>query len=253
MNDMEYIGFCPICEAPARFKSTEAWYREHLFCMSCENGSLPRERALASVLNEIVPDWRNRRIHECSPIWRGISLKLAREGSHYLSTQFFPEYPTGEIVNGFRNEDLQKQTFPDESFDIVVALDVMEHVFRPQDAVKEIWRTLSNGGVFIATWPISNRLVQGMRQRAIEDDHGQVKMLEPAVYHETMIGDGRSLVTVDYGYDVHKSLAQWAPFDVRILRFHDEHQGIIGDYTDVIVCRKREAESGYVRLIKKAK
>ncbi|MCV3769067.1 class I SAM-dependent methyltransferase [Rhizobium sp. TRM95796] len=205
------------------------------------------------MLGEIMPDWRIRRIHECSPIWRGISLKLATEAPHYMGSQYYPGASRGEIIDGFRNEDLQDQTFDDESFDLVVALDVMEHVFRPQDAIKEIWRTLSDNGVFIATWPISNRLVQAVRQRASEGEEGNLVMHEPAVYHETMMGDGRSLVTVDYGYDIHKSLAQWAPFDVRISRFHDQHQGIIGDYTEVIVCKKRKTESGFVRLVKKSR
>ena len=46
-------------------------------------------------------------------------------------------------------------------------------------------------------------------------------------------------MTVDWGYDVHKLFAEWAPFDVRVTRFADRTHGVLGAYNEVIVCRKR--------------
>ncbi len=56
-------GFCPICDKPAKFTSRDPWYRDHLLCGSCENGSVPRERALMHVLRTSFPQWRELRIH----------------------------------------------------------------------------------------------------------------------------------------------------------------------------------------------
>jgi hypothetical protein len=35
-------------------------------------------------------------------------------------------------------------------------------------------------------------------------------------------------------------IASWAPFDVEVIRFADRLHGIIGEYTEVLVCWKRE-------------
>jgi len=43
--------------------------------------------------------------------------------------------------------------FPDNSFDLVVALDVLEHIKDDKKAIKESWRVLKPGGYFLATVP----------------------------------------------------------------------------------------------------
>jgi hypothetical protein len=62
---------------------------------------------------------------------------------------------------------------------------------------------------------------------------------DPPEYHGNPIDGKGALVTWDYGYDVHKLIASWAPFAIEITRFSDRHLGILGEYTEVILCRKR--------------
>jgi len=198
---------------------------------------LVRERALALVLNEVAPNWRRLRIHESSPADRGISRKLRSQAPRYLGSYYYPDKKFGEFVGSLRNEDLEKQTFFDETFDVVVTLDVMEHVFQPAKVYQEIYRTLATGGYYIHTFPIKKAIVDGAMPRAALGADGKVKFLvEPPEYHGSPFGE--SLVTYDYGYDVTRQISEWAPFDVRISRFWDKHHGIIGEFTEVIVCRK---------------
>jgi hypothetical protein len=63
-------------------------------------------------------------------------------------------------------------------------------------------------------------------------------LIEPAEYHGNPIDASGSLVTFDYGYDIGRQIAAWAPFDVRISRFWDSTYGIIGEFTEVAVCTK---------------
>lgn len=49
--------------------------------------------------------------------------------------------------------DLKQQRLPEDRFDIVTAFDVLEHLQRPIDAVKDIRRSLVHGGLFCFNTP----------------------------------------------------------------------------------------------------
>ena len=232
-----FEGVCPICEVNQTFVSDGEWFRDQLRCISCH--SRVRERALALVLGEILPNWRGLAIHESSPAARGISLKLLREAKGYVASQFFQDVSRGASKNGVRSEDLEQQTFCDESFDCIITLDVMEHVFNPELVYKEAWRTLRPSGFYIHTFPIHRSRVDAFRVRASIGANGEVIHHCDPEYHGNPIDASGALVTYDYGYDVSKQIAEWAPFDVRVMRFCDKTHGILGEFTEVIVCRKR--------------
>ena len=237
---LEYMGTCPICEAPTSFRANGPWLRDTLRCLSCPNGSLPRERALALVLNEAIPNWRDCSIHESSPENRGISKKIRTEAKNYIATQFFTGVSLGQMHQGFRNEDLQHLTFPDNTFDLFVSLDVFEHIPDPRLALCEIWRTLRPDGVMLSTFPVRKAQLTAVEPRIVFNRDGTVTHLKKPEYHGNPISPSGSLVTVDYGYDIHQKMAEWASFDVRVYRFNDKQHGILGEYTDVFLCRKRE-------------
>ena len=57
---------------------------------------------------------------------------------------------------GFNNlvlGEAEKTDFAPESFNLVVALDVLEHINDDNKAIKEAWRILKNEGYFLATVP----------------------------------------------------------------------------------------------------
>lgn len=230
-------GRCPICEALTTYEANGPWLRGTLICLKCQ--SVPRERAVALVLDEVRPLWRAQAIHESSPCDRGISPKMRAECRNYIASHYFDNEPLGSMVGAFRNEDLERQTFANESFDIVVTIDVFEHLFDPAAALREIHRTLKKGGVHIAAFPMSKGQVEPVRWRSKRHPDGTIEHLLPEQYHGNPISEEGSLVTVDYGYDAHQAFADWAPFDVRILRFADHRAGVLGEFTDVVVFKKR--------------
>lgn len=229
-------GFCPVCEAEVEFTAENAWYRDYLLCSGC--GSIPRERALALVLSLRFPEWRRFAIHESSPGLRGVSPKMKRECPGYLASQFFPGQSLGAAVRGFRNENLESQTFADASFDLVVTLDVMEHVNQPDRVMQEVARTLKPGGAYLFVVPTYKGKVTSER-RALYKEDGEIQHFAEPEYHGNPVSDAGSLVTFHYGYDLAESIHSWAGMDVEVLRFHDHHHGIIGDFTEVYIAGNR--------------
>jgi SAM-dependent methyltransferase len=193
---------------------------------------------LAYVLNQLRPNWRNLAIHESSPANRGISAKLKRDCKGYIATHYFPNAKPGSIVRGFRNENIEKSTFSDGVFDVVITLDILEHVFNPRALFKDIFRTLKQGGLYISTFPIKKDQVKSHVPRVRITETGEIEELVPAEYHGNPINGKGALVTFDYGYTVHQMIPQWAPFEVEITRFCNRHLGILGEYTEVATCYK---------------
>lgn len=223
-------GWCPICEAPARFSARDGWFRDHLLCETC--GSIPRERALALVLKRMLPGWSALRIHESSPADRGISAQFRQRAAAYVPTHFFPGEPVGQVVSGFRNENLERQTFADASFDLVVSLDVLEHVNEPEQALREICRTLVPGGVHAFTVPTYKRRTTSERRARYLPD-GRVEHLFEPEYHGNPVDESGTLVTFHYGYDLASLVATWTGMSCEVTRFHDARHGILGEFTEV--------------------
>ena len=230
----KHDGFCPVCARAATFVAGHSWYRDFLVCTHC--GSVPRERAMATAIEGVLPNWRTVRIHESSPSNRGISRRMAEECPAYQATQYFPQWPTGEPHEGVRNENLERQTFADESFDLVVTLDVMEHVFDPGLVCREVSRTLRPNGYYIFTTPTYKEAVLS-RQVARQTETGIEIDGEP-MYHGNPVDPNGSLVTWLYGYDLAELIHAWSGLDVSVTRFHNHRLGIIGEHTEVYVCQK---------------
>jgi SAM-dependent methyltransferase len=229
-------GVCPICAADVRFRARNGWFRDALRCSGCN--SIPRERALALVLERRFPDWRRLAIHESSPAERGISKKLARECGAYVASQFFPGAPPGATVRGFRNENLEAMTFGDAAFDLTVTLDVMEHVNQPDEVLREVARTLKPGGAYLFTVPTYKEKVASER-RAFYRPDGGIDHLAEAEYHGNPVSDAGSLVTFHYGYDFASLISAWSGLDVEVARFHDHRHGVIGEFTEVYLGIRR--------------
>jgi SAM-dependent methyltransferase len=233
MHILENIGYCPICMGEARFVADQDWLRDHYVCEQCK--SIPRQRALVEVLNIFRPNWRSLRIHESSPI-----MRVFFDQCHNYSYSFFYEdVPVGCYKDGNRCENLETLTFSDGSFDIFITQDVLEHVFQPDKALAEITRVLRPGGIHIFTAPKNKHLLKSYRRANILD--GAVEHLHEPIYHGNPIGDGRSLVTWDYGADFDDLIQQWSGCNTCNFIIRDRSRGIDGEYLDVFVTLKEPA------------
>src|SRR5688572_8642909 len=177
LNGKTNIGICPICEHKTLFIKQAEWLRDNYFCIFC--WSIPRQRAFMKVLQKEFPDWRQMHIYESSPCGAS-SRKLQREGKNYFPSQYYSDVRPGACKKGVRCENLEKMTFADGSFDLVITQDVFEHVLNPAPAFREIARVLKPGGAHVFTVP----LYKGRKTviRALGEGN-RIQYLHEPMYH----------------------------------------------------------------------
>ena len=232
-----HAGFCEICNAEVEFRSDQVWFRDFLACPQCH--SVPRERALMRVLKTHAPNYAALKIHESSPCGRGISTHLASVCRDYSYSHYFPDVPFGRRhpTRKERCESLEALTFADASFDLIVTQDVMEHVLDPAAAFREINRVLRPGGMHVFTVPIVNK-AQPSAPRARRSPDGAIEHLKEAQYHGNPIDAKGSLVTMDWGYDILRTIYNETGMASTLVMIEDIDHGIRAEYIDVIVSRK---------------
>jgi SAM-dependent methyltransferase len=226
-------GWCPICEEKVLFSSTSCWFRDSLLCSKC--ASIPRERALMRVIMERFPNYRDLVIHETSPVNRGASAKLLSTCSKYTTSQYFKDVKMGVLhKSGVRCENLESLTFADTSFDLFVSQDVMEHVFNPINAFREIHRVLKPGGAHIFTVPLINKW-QPSERWANLDNNGAIVHYGAPEYHGNPVDPDGALVTMHWGYDIAAFIAENAKMSTIIIKIDDIGQGIRAEFIEVLV------------------
>lgn len=186
------------------------------------------------VLEQQFPNFRMLAIHESSPCGPA-SDRLARECPGYIPSQYFPAASPGGEQDGFRNENLEKITFPDNSFDLTITQDVMEHVLNPDRAFAEIARTLKPGGAHLFTLPLYARAET--KVRAVETAQG-VEYLADKEFHGNPVDAAGSLVVSEWGLDLADFIYRSSGMSTVTYRSVDRKQGIDGEFLEVFVSRK---------------
>jgi len=189
-------------------------------------------------IEKYFPEWRNLEIHESSPGDRGASVKLKNECKKYVASQYFPGRTLGSYINKIRNEDLEHQTFPDESFDIVISQDVMEHIYNPENAFKEISRTLRRGGCYIFTVPIINKH-NPTEVWAVKGKDDEPVFLKNPEYHSNPVDTKGSPVTMHWGFDIVDFIREKSLLETKIDYINNLDYGIRAEFIEVLVSFKK--------------
>jgi SAM-dependent methyltransferase len=232
---------CPICQKTKTFTASNDFWdaRDNLKTDHCPYGRCwTRERAIAHVVKSFYPERTlgKLKIHESSPADRGISTWLKLICKHYLQSGYYPQAAPGALVGGLRNENLESQTFPGGVFDLVIHLDVMEHLFNPFAALREIYRTLKPGGRTIFSAPTGWDTFAS-EQVAFRTETGIEIRGEPE-YHINPQDEQGSLVTWRYGYDFPLLISRETNFDTEVRRFQSRQAAATGVMTEIYILTK---------------
>lgn len=139
------------------------------------------------------------------------------------------------VHEGYHTEDLARQTFPDESFDLVITSDVLEHLPEARESMIEVARTLKTGGVHIFTVPWYKEKGTLVRAKLVS---GEMVHLEEPDYHGNPVSADGSLVITEWGREFPSLLAGWVNLPVSVFHLKDRKKGLDGEFIEVFSFRK---------------
>ena len=203
----ELVQVCALCGDRARFTQAPGLCRRAARCSAC-NGTLRNHDVARAILQTYAPGadalpraldrLRPLKIFEAQASGQLHQALAALPG--YRCAEFFDEVAPGRNnAAGIRCEDLGRLTFPDDSFDLVVTQDVLEHVPDPDAAFREISRVLTPSGYHIFSVPLHEGHRTAARRRRTTD--GETDLLPP-VYHADPLRAAGCLACTDFGDDL---------------------------------------------------
>lgn len=180
--------FCPVCKNSPKEFVTGGNNRPNCRCPYC--GSLERHRSLYLFFENIMP-LRGKNILAIAP------LECMK---HYIEDVPGVTLISGDINSGI---DLTVLQYKDATFDVVIALHVLEHIEDEDRVMKEIWRVLKPDGVAVIMVPLHQNP---------DPRYGHVRRYDDL---EAMAEYGFKIVKVDNtSFDVDKQLYGLADTDI---------------------------------------
>jgi len=144
-----------------------AGYGKNIICPNCLANA--RERLVVAMLQHHI-NIDNKKI-----------LHLSPEKNVYQYLQTKSQVVTADLAPGFyknidkqiKTEDATAFSFADQSFDVVIANHVLEHIPDDLKAMSEIFRVLKKGGVAILQVPYSETISESIEESLIENPERQ--------------------------------------------------------------------------------
>ncbi len=186
--------------------------KESLDCSSCR--AKLRARRLASVLLDLYPAGNPPAtdLHAWAQTPQAQALHIAEinriEGlhdqliqlPHLAASDYHDPSAPGVFDPSAPHEDLTALTYPDDSFDLVLTSETLEHVPDLEAALAEIYRVLKPGGRHLFTIPMIPRVPHTFTRAHLEPD-GQITILIPPLLHHPG-GDTGYPVFHEFGADL---------------------------------------------------
>jgi len=206
------FGYCTLCGFHTQFLCYEPdempCKRNTFVCRECH--SLARNRHVAMAVLDVYRDRvAANSLSEFAREFDGsiyvMDVKEAiyrclRTAQNFTCSEYIDNVPSGEWRKGILCQDVQNMTFPDDSFDLVITEDLLEHVPFPEKAFDEIHRVLKPGGHHIGTIPIKWHLEKSAPRAKLVD--GKIVHLEEPEYHGDPFRPEGILAYTDFGHDM---------------------------------------------------
>ena len=232
---------CTVCGGDAHYAPTpsEQNLREAIVCVGCR-AAYRNVKLADAILGELGVTDRGSLAAAADILGKLDIYEISGGGAITKALADLPGY-VGSKLEGSEDpggavtcsENVERLSFADENFDLVISEDVFEHVADPERGFREILRVLKPGGRHIFTIPF-HRTRTTTVVRAKPTPSGIVH-LEPEEYHYDPHSPGPSLVYTDFSWDIVDRLTGLG-FEVDVVATHDPRH--LGSHNEVFVTRK---------------
>lgn len=244
-------GYCNLANQPTTFAVTDPNLRENV--IAAVSGSGARHRIVACGLSlalfesplvslsataEVINARRMRILltETTTPFHHAFKALISPE---LLTTSeyFGPEYRSGDTVGGVRHEDLQSLSFANDSLELLITSDVMEHVPDALAAEREIVRVLRPGGIYCFTVPLHAYAEADLVLANAQPDGSITYFADPIYHGDPLRPEG---VLVFRIFSIKEMTARFAALgaECKTYRLWSKHYGILGQGCWVHVVRK---------------
>ena len=145
-----FLKHCGNCNARRPFLVSGRESRS-VRCLGCRATLI----SLSSLeyIKDLKLDRRSSFVYELS--YHGpVFTFLKNNFENFYFSEYLDPSKLGTLIEGVRNEDIQRLTFEDKTFDLISCTEVFEHVEDYSKGFKEIRRVLKPGGTFVFTVPL---------------------------------------------------------------------------------------------------
>lgn len=256
-----YAGRCNVCGNETQFFYNDPLlYRESLLCGECLTTS--RYRSIARGILKAIQTQTSIQapsLAELPATADNVSFKIYdTQPPFFYDTSAYPipellakcnwideqtsvyrprETAGTSLGPNFTNQNLEQLTFSDNTFDIVITSDVMEHVRLDYKAHAEIKRVLKPGGFYLFTVPHFRHARNTLIRVEIVDPGDPEKdeyVLEKEYHGDANSEDHQALSYRSYGTEIDEILSEMG-FSVEYCNEDFPENGIIN--TELFYCR----------------
>ena len=160
---------------------------------------------------------------------QGPVCKAMGVAPHIICSEYFDGVESGRYKGGVLCQNLERLSFEDERFDLVLSEDVFEHLTDYKKGFNEVHRVLKKNGYHIFTIPFYfDRCTKDL----FEYKDGVISLFQPIEYHGDPIR-GEIPCFTHFGYDLLDQLREMG-FDtkIEISNFSDDNRyGTFNSFT----------------------
>lgn len=230
-------GYCAICgkdvvmyykavqREKARREERRSELRENFYCPLCN--ATARWRYVISKVRRAYNKGMKIYMYEYNSPAYLAAASFVSENDLIGSEYFGSEYKSGEYINGVLHEDAANLSFADNSLDIVLSLDVFEHIYFYKKALEEIFRVLKPNGKLLLTIPMDPENETTKDRAKIEN--GETIFLDSPIYHGgANHTDFGVLVYTDFGWDIIPIIESIGFSEVNLTTYYSVNESYFG-------------------------
>ena len=210
-------------------------WRERLICPVTElNNRLRCTVHLIDMELSPYPDSQIYITEQVTPLFSFLKKRYPNLiGSEYLGSDLTP----GEIKNNIRHEDMTQLSFKDESLEMYLTFECLEHIPFYWKTISEVYRTLKPGGTFLGSFPFDINSKDNLIRAKIDADGNIVHLMEPQ-YHGDPVNEQGILCYTVFGWKLLDEFRKAGFRDVYAILAWSDVYGYLGGEQIYFIAKK---------------